>query len=114
MRKTITASKKAHRRHFEDSAEAISAGTAEPLDLASDDIAIDSQVSGQLFARHLCPVCPRGAKVAAAGGKHNSGYSYCCKPRRTITSTIKKTLTKKRTLTVTKAPVSVWGLGLGI
>lgn len=54
-----------------------------------------------LFARHVCPRCPIGAKM----GKNNGGAKYyCCPARKTVTKSA--VLTLRSTRTITKAPVS--------
>lgn len=104
--KTITARKKVRDVSIEE--PTIDAASDEPA-LGLESV-IDTDESHSLFARHLCPVCPKGAKVAPAGsGKNNGGgYNYCCAARKTVTVTINKTLTKRKTTTktVTAARVS--------
>lgn len=115
IRRTVTATKKAGRLRAreawnQDQTEAFFESTEdEYLFDPSEDTAGSAHV---LFARHLCPVCPQDAAVAAVGGSKNNNlnansYKYCCPARKTITKTMKKTLTKRRTVTVIKTPASV-------
>lgn len=112
--KTVTSKKKLAAR--KDSSE--NYDHPSPVsEVAQDTDLLDSAASAgplhSLFARHLCPVCPSGVsilpatKAAAAGAKKNAGsFNYCCPKRKTLTKTIKKTLTKRKTRTTTVAPVS--------
>ena len=70
----------------------------EPLSVTDDEE--DVSVHG-LFARNLCPRCPRNASVLPAGGKTSggSGFRFCCS-RKTVTKT-RKTLWRTRIVTRT-------------
>lgn len=63
----------------------------EPVDEAVDEPAID--LFARAGGRNLCPVCPKGVKVA---GKTAAGSAkYCCPARKTVFKTVKKTSTKR-------------------
>lgn len=81
------------------------------IETNQDDKVVANFGENQLFARHLCPACPTGAKVLANKGKNNgnSNVVFCC-PRqqtKTVTRTVKTIVkTQFRTKTKTTAPVS--------
>lgn len=57
--------------------------------------------SRQGDSRHLCPVCPAGVDVLGlAAGKTGGESRFCCKGQRTVTKSMKKTVTKTRTARV--------------
>lgn len=64
----------------------------------NEEPAVDLQIaenSGILEARqgrHLCSVCPKGAKVL--GKTNGSRAKYCCPARKTVYNTVKRTSTK--------------------
>lgn len=77
----------------------------EPVALdQSPDEAAEEQSEHELFARHLCSVCPASVKLSK--GKNNGGSAavYCCPRRRTVTKTRAQTKTILKTKTVTAKP----------
>lgn len=84
----------------------------------NEAVEISERPVSALFARHLCPTCPKGVTVLnKSKGKNNggSGAIYCCpQPVTKTVSRIVKTLTKTvmKTVTAKKQFVSVGDLGL--
>lgn len=80
------------------------------IDEDVDDLATDPSTDHEIFARHACPVCPAGKQVVSAGrnkGGASDGISFCCTRRKTVTKTLKRTLTKTvsvRAVSVSQAP----------
>lgn len=69
-------------------------------------ITMEHSIKERSVPRNLCPVCPKGAAVS---GKNNGNAKpvYCCPARKTVTKTLKKTLTIKKTKTKTVTGVKV-------
>lgn len=103
-RKTVTA------RRRRDVGADVTAEPWQPVSVGTSPLEQENETgSHALFARHLCPVCPKGSKVLPSGTKNNGGgnYKFCCAARKTTTIIVNKTLTKRKTVirTVTAARV---------
>ena len=78
-------------------------GQSEPVLDGTPKVTRDAGVEN-VPARHLCPTCPSQG-VVPAGTNDGNAYRYCCTARKTLTTSLKRTLTKYKTRTITVAPV---------
>lgn len=76
----------------------------------------DNESTHELFARHICPRCPKGARILSlSSGRAANGLPICCPPRKTVTRTMTrgtirivwKTSTRYLTRTSTRTASSV-------
>jgi len=92
----------------EDAADTVSevrSFTPEPVD---DFITADTD-SGGIFARRLCPECPRGVKITGGRSREGENQVLCCRRRKTVFKTVRRT--KRVTRTVTRKAVSCFAFG---
>lgn len=99
VKKTLVANSHAahQRRSFEAYAKVARSSFHEESPFSESSAQADS-TSG-LNARHLCPACPTGVKLVAAG--KGLDVTYCCPARKTVSKVFTKTRIATRTLTVT-------------